>query len=358
VKGAPPRRANPLAARNLLNPPWPLDRRWRSVKAQLGSAQLKTGETMDIARVTAPDAEFRERVLAFLAHKGSDWQVPMRENLAAPLEGLGQHFYLGLVADEIVGNASSVEGLERPVGILQHVFTRPERRRQGICSAIIKAYAADFAARGGRAAYLHTGYQSPAYYIYQSAGFVGYRDTGTMEWFPDETFCEDYFRPQPVAVRDTRWEDWPLLEALYGTEEGWYLRSIHFRQWGRSGYEGEYVALRRQMAEGQVEQVKMLVAEGGAVVGHAYLSRNGLFPGDVWTLDFLVHPNFHNEAGTLLDALDLKARSKIQCYADSAQPEKSGALLARGFHREAVLRRQAQKTDGWLDVSIYAIHNE
>ncbi len=328
------------------------------MKMQLGSVQLKTGETMDIIRVTCPDEEFRERILPFLAHKGPDWQVPMRENLAAPLEGLGQHFYLGLVGDEIVGNASSVEGLERPVGILQHVFTNPERRRQGICSAIIRAYAADFAARGGRAAYLHTGYQSPAYYIYQSAGFVGYRDTGTMEWFPDGSFREEYFRSRPVTVRDTRWEDWALLEALYGIEEGWYLRSIHFRQWGRSGYEGEYIGLRRQMTEGQVEQVKVLATDDGAVVGHAYLSRNELFPGQTWILDLFVHPNFTQEAPRLLAELDLQRADKIQCFADTAQPEKEEALLERGLHREAIMRRQAQKAEGRLDVSIYALHND
>ncbi len=328
------------------------------MKTQLGSTKLKTGETMEIVRVTAPDAEFRDRVLAFLAHKGPDWQVPMEQNLAAPLEGLGQHFYLGLVGDEVVGNASSVEGLERPVGILQHVFTDPERRRQGICSAIIKAYAEDFVARGGRAAYLHTGYQSPAYYIYESAGFVGYRDTGTMEWFPDTAFQEDHFRPGPVTVRDTRWEDWALLEALYEVEEGCYLRSIHLRQWGPSGYEGEYIALRRELGEGKVQQAKVMVTEGGAVVGHGYLWRNNMFPGGVWTLDSFVHPSFYRDAGVLLEALNLEGKGKIQCFVDAAQPEKADWLRQRGFQPEATLRRQARRDDGWLDVIIYAVHGE
>jgi GNAT superfamily N-acetyltransferase len=328
------------------------------VRTQLGSVRLKTGETLDIVRVSAPDAEFRERILAFLAHKGPDWQVPMAENLEAPLEGLGQHFYLGLVGDEIVGNASSVEGLQRPVGLLQHVFTAPDRRRQGICSAILRAYTHDFVARGGRAAYLHTGYQSAAYYIYQSVGFIGYRDTGTMEWFPDETFPEDHFQQAPVIVRDTRWEDWALLEALYAIEEGWYLRSIHFRQWGRSGYEGEYVALRRQMREGSVQQAKVLVAESGAVVAHAYLWRNTMFPGGLWTLDVFVHPAFYGEADALLEALAVEDMGKVQCFADATQPEKVGLLCRRGFEPEATLHRQARREDDWLDVGIYAIHGD
>ncbi len=321
----------------------------------LRSAKLKTGETMDVVRVTCPDEEYRERILPFLAHKGPEWQVPLRENLAAPLEGLAQHFYLGVVGDEIVGNASHVEGLARPVALLQHVFARPERRRQGICSAIINTLMADFVARGGRASYLHTVYQSPAYYIYQSVGYVGYRDTGSMEWFPDREFRTDYFLRRPATVRDTRWEDWPLLQALYAVEEGWYLRSIHFGQWGRWDYEAEYVYLRQQMGEGLIAQVKVLVADTGAVVGQAYLAREQRFRQSTCRLDFFVHPNYYAEASALLDALDLDRAAKVQCYVESTQPEKAELLEKRGFRLEAALPRQVQRGDEWLDVSIYAL---
>jgi len=325
------------------------------VHTVLRSVKLKTGETMDVVRVTCPDEEFRDRILPFLAHKGPDWEVPMRENLAAPLEGLAQRFYLGVVGDEVVGNASHVEGLDRPVAILQHVFTRPDRRRQGICSTVIGTLAEDFLSRGGRASYLHTGHQSPAYYIYQSVGFVGYRDTGTMEWFPDPDFQAEYFRPRPITVRDTRWEDWPRLEALYSIEEGWFLRSIHFGQWGRSGYEGEYISLRKAMREGGVEQVKVMVAEGGAVVGQAYLSRDRRFLRQTWLLDLFVHPNYYDDAHALLGALELDRGAKVQCYVDSTQPEKAALLEHRGFRLEATLPRQVQRGDEWLDVSIYAL---
>ncbi len=321
----------------------------------LRSLTLKTGETMDVVRVTAPDADYRDRILPFLAHKGPDWEVPMRENLDAPLEGLAQHFYVGVVGDEIVGNASHIEGLERPVAILQHVFTRPERRRQGICSAVIGALTEDFIARGGRASYLHTGYQSTAYTIYQSRGFVGYRDTGIMEWFPDPDFRTDFFRPRPTTVRDTRWEDWALLEALYETDEGWYLRSLRFGQWGRSGYEGDYIRLRLGLRQGRLAQAKVLVADNGAVVGQAYLARNGAFRDDTWLLEFFLHPNYAGEASALLEALDLNVGAKVQCYTDSASPQKAEALARCGFRLEATLRDQVKNDDEWLDVSIHTV---
>jgi len=309
---------------------------------------------MDIFRVTAPDEEFRERILAFLHHKGQPWQIPMEENLKADLEGLSQHFYIGVVGEEIVGNASSVEALERPVGILQHVFTPPARRRLGICSAIIQAYVQDFDARGGRAAYLHTGYDSPAYRIYRSAGFVGYRDTGIMERFPDPRFHQDFWAPRPVTVRDTKWADWALLDALFGIVDGWFLRSIHHRQWGRSGYEGQYVASRKDLAEGRISQIKVLEASNGAVVGVACTVRDRIFRGDTWLLDLFVHPHYYAEGERLLAAMDLSLGAKVQCYCEPTQPEKARMLEAVGFSPETTLPRQVRMGEEWLDLTLYA----
>ena len=320
---------------------------------RIKTVELKTGESMDILRVTCPDAEYKDRILPFLGHKGDPWEVPMRLNLEAELEGLGQHFYIGVVGEEIVGNASSIEALDRPVGILQHVFTPEARRRQGICSAIIHAYAADFDARGGRAAYLHTGYDSAAYHIYASAGFVGYLDTGTMERFLDPAFEADFWAPRPVTARDTQWQDWALLEALYGVVDGWRLRSFHFGQWGRCGYEGEYVYLRKELGEGRLQQPKVLEAGNGAVVGHAYLSRGGLLRREGWMLDFFLHPDYYDQASVLLDSLDLNAVERVWCLADAAQPEKGEMLKRRGLKLEATLPRQAKIGEEWVDVRVY-----
>jgi GNAT superfamily N-acetyltransferase len=320
----------------------------------LGSVKLKTGETMDIFRVTAPDAEFRERILKFLQHKGEPWQTPMEQHLEAELEGLGQHFYIGVVGEEIVGNASSVEALERPVGILQHVFTPPGWRRRGICSTLIRTYVDDFDARGGRAAYLHTDHNSPAYGIYRSVGFVGYLDTGTMERFPDPGFHADFWAPRPVTVRDTKWADWALLDALFGIVDGWFLRSIHYRQWGRSGYEGQYVVSRKDLAEGRISQMKVLEAANGAVVGMVQIGCDSIFHGDTWLLDLFVHPNYYAAGAGLLTAMDFGLDDKVQAYCDSQQPEKVGMLESAGFSLEATLPRQVRRGEEWLDVMVFA----
>jgi len=325
------------------------------VNTKLDTVTLKTGESMDILRVTCPDGEWADKILPFLAHKGSDWQLPMEENLKAPLEGLGQHFYIGVVDGDVVGNCSSIEGLHAPVGILQHVFTPPEQRRKGICKSLIHTYVKDFDARGGRAAYLHTGYDSAAYHIYASAGFVGYGETGTMERFPDEQFHQDYWKTGWVQSRETRWEDWALLEALYGTVDGWHLRSTYFSQYGRVGYEGTYVYLRRGMDVGSIQNVRVLEGAGGAVVGHAYTTRLAMFNRCSHVLDFFLHPNHYASASVLLNDIDLHGLGRVLCYCDSAQPERGEILVERGFTLETTMPRQLRKDDEWLDVLVYGM---
>jgi hypothetical protein len=98
----------------------------------------------------------------------------------------------------------------------------------------------------------------------------------------------------------------------------------------------------------------VLVADGGAVVGQAYLTRNRMFPGDVWILDCFVHPSFYDDAGVLLEALTLRDTGKVQCFVDSTQPEKAELLRERGLEQEATLRRQAMRDDRWLDIDVYA----
>lgn len=324
------------------------------MNTQLQCVRLKTGETMAIVRVTAPDEEFRDRILAFLDHKGEPWLTPIRENLHSDLEGLQQHFYLGVLGEQIVGNASSIEALARPVSLLQHVFTSPEWRRRGVCSALIRTYVEDFDARGGRAAYLHTGYDTEAYHIYRRAGFVGYLDTGHMERFPDPAFHQDFWAPRPTTVRQTRWSDWALLDALFGIVDGWYLRSLYAGCWGRSYYEGTYVHMRRQMREGVVSQVNVLEADNGAVVGLAHLSKDFRFLGDVWMLDIFVHPNYYSDGAKLLSAMNFELGAKVQCYCDSQQPEKAEMLQEAGFTLEAKMPRQVRRGNEWLDLTIYS----
>ncbi len=320
---------------------------------KLFDGHLKSGCTMEVVRVEAPHPDLKQAILRFLEHKGPLWIPSMEEGLERGLSPLQMRFYLGRVDGEIIGNIMLIEALPQPVGILGHVFTAPEWRRQGVCRVLMEACTEDFKVRGGRALHLGTGYESPAYWIYHSFGFRSIMNTGAMRWFVEEDFEDRFFAPASVSVRETNWGDWPLLEALYRVTEGWFLRSVAMSQYIIAGYEGPYLELRRRMEKGAMKTVRVLQADGGAVVGHATLAEQPQWHGDPLLLDFFVHPNFYQQAGELLDAMELPRTRKVQCYADSAATEKMELLEGVGFSREATLGGQLKHDGQWLDVHCY-----
>ena len=277
----------------------------------------------------------------------------MRLALDGGLPPLTMNFFEGLIGETTVGNITVVESLDRPVGILQHVYTNPDHRRKGICDHLMQALTDDFRARGGRAVYLGTGYDTPPYHIYESFGFQGRGETGKMNWFVEDDFLARYFTPGPTVVRDTNWGDWPLLEALHAIMDGWYLRSFTMEQYGHSDYEHVYPAVREAMQEGAIGAVKELVKEDGAIVGHAYLARWSKWPGAPWLLEFFIHPSFYADGEKLLRAMPLPDDVKVCAMADGAASERVQLLEACGFTREGILKRQIKTPDGWLDAVIY-----
>ena len=327
------------------------------MREQLDVVTLKSAETMRMLRVTAPDEEFAERLLPFLGHKGEPWERPMRLALHGDpsIADLATHFYIGLVGDTVVGNITHVEKLERPVGILQHVFTPLEHRRKGICTALMRACTADFVARRGRALYLGTGYDTPPYHIYRGFGFDGIGESGWMHWFPEADFEADFFAPSPARVRECTWGDWPLTHALTVSRPGWILRSVEFHIYGPLGFELEYLELRQRLTQQRIIAAPCLEAQSGAVVGFATLTRQPQWNFNTLLLDFFVHDSFSDRATALLAALP-DCDEKLQCFVDEEATAKAEALRTAGFRKEATLTRQILWDGRELDVEVYARH--
>jgi GNAT superfamily N-acetyltransferase len=319
-----------------------------------GNVALKNGETAQLRQIVAPEPGWRERCLPFLAHKGHTWMWAMETAFDDAQPGMRTSFFVCLLDGEIVGNITTVEALARPVGMLQHVYTNPDHRRKGICQALMQVLVADFVARGGRAMFLGTGYDSPPFWIYHSFGFRPIGETGSMRWLPDEDFAASYFAPGEVSVRDTVWPDWPCLDALYRITEGWYLRGCAFSQYGHSSFEGAYPNMMEGLREGHIVQVKVLAKADGAVMGHAMITTMGQWPGRPYLLDFFVHPNFEDQAVKLLQGLDLPVDRKVHCFSDAEAPGRMTALEAAGFQQEAVLKDQLRRGDDGLDVRLYS----
>jgi len=320
---------------------------------QLDRVTLKSGETMDVVVVRAPEPAMRPKILPFLGHKGPSWEIPMAEGLLERLPGLEERFYLGLLDGEIVGNITTVEALPRPVGCLQHVYTDPNHRRKGICQAVIRSLRDDFSRRDGCYMGLGTGYDSAPYWIYHGIGFRGIGETGLMEWHREEGFTERHFGPREARARATQWGDWPLLECLYLQEAGWILRSLHFARWGRSSFEGAYVAMIQQMREGEVLGSTVLECDDGAVVGHAFFARDWAYRGETYLLDLLVHPHFVEYGASLVEALNLPTDAKVLAHCDGQAAAKMAILEGCGFAEEGRLRRQVRWEGEWLDIVVY-----
>src|SRR5689334_12172317 len=133
---------------------------------KLGEQTLKTGETLEIGLVTAPDDAHMAGVQDLLGHKGGEWNEHIHAALAGDTDALETRFYLGLLEGRPAANIMTVE--RHGVGILGHVFTRPEERRKGICQAVMARQMDHFRARDGHVLLLGTGFESPPYWIYHS----------------------------------------------------------------------------------------------------------------------------------------------------------------------------------------------
>jgi len=245
----------------------------------IGEVALRDGRLLNIIRVTAPDREWAGRVLELVSGKGALWRSVIREALGSGLGDLEVCFYLGLVGDSIAGNVT-VHRSPPPdsIGMILNVFTRPSYRRQGIAKALTRAALQDFEVHGGGSLYLTAQYGGAAYRLYLQCGFEALAESGDMRWRPAGLAEEPRFAERPATIREVAWRDWPALHALYLTEGTCHLRSLHFYQWGRCGYEGEFPLLMAAMASGGVLGSRVLVSDTGVVVGHAYVAREPAWP--------------------------------------------------------------------------------
>jgi hypothetical protein len=311
---------------------------------RLGDAKLKTGETMQIGVIVAPDAEWRERVAAFLGHKGPSWCEHIRRALDGPLDGLETLFYVGTIGDEILTQVMIVGSAG--AGILGHVFTRPDQRRKGAYQQLMARQMQDTAERGYRVLTLGTGFDSAPYWIYHSFGFRSiYEGTGIMKWAAAPEAESDLLRPRPTQVRDLRWGDGAALCLLsvqpLGRDEEW-PRSMTMSLTGVGLLEGPSIELQLRREREPNSRGKALATEDGLAVGWATIMPDHRWFGQHLVFDAHVHPNFAERLADLVDAIDWP-NARVVAYTRAHAPRKSAALSRHGFQRVAILPR-------WLTV--------
>ena len=320
---------------------------------KLTDVKLKTGETMEVGVIIAPDEAHAEQIKPFLAHKGGGFKWHLERSVVETLDDLETRFYVGKVDGEIIANIMIVE--HGHVGILGHVFTTPTQRRKGACKSVMQFQMEDFRQRDGEALYLGTGYNSHPYYIYNSFGFESvFPGSGFMKYRAANDFDDRYFAEGSIHAKDVVWHDWSKMTALTGIVEGDCLRSIAFGIYGPANFEGGFLGFKQALEDGNTyHDAKLLESESGAIVGVATVSWDTRWQPDTAVLDLFVHPNFYESASTLLEAIDLPD-TKTQCYVESTSTSKVEAVQNAGFYHEATLKNQIHHQDRGIDVLIFA----
>ncbi len=300
---------------------------------QLARITLKTGERMQCLLVKEPEESWAADVQRLLVHKRDHVHWHIARSIAGPLDALETRFYLGVVGGEAVGNIMTVE--HGGIGILGHVFTRPDQRRKGIASHIMAAQMRDFRERGGRVLTLGTGYDSPPYWIYHSFGFRSIVEgSGAMWYWGQSEQAADLWRAPITGVASPLWQHWPLVNLLCIQPDGDRLRHAARRLWGPRNFEGDFTQYKRDLeAEDSSIVARVLENEAGLVVGFASLEDDPLWGGAAALLDLLMHPTAWEAAEDLLSAVLLPSKP-IFAYADMDSP-KNDVLLAHGFEQQA-----------------------
>ena len=339
----------------------------------LGSVPLKSGEQMDLGVIRCPDPSWGAQIKPLLGHKDRPAKEFFDAAFERPLDSLETRFYVGTIGGIAVTTVMIVgaRGPAGGVGILGHVYTRPEHRQKGAYSQLMAAQMEDIRRAGYGALTLGTGFETPPYWIYHRFGFRSIDGvSGKMKWLANDEVEAQHFRPGAAIVRPMRWDDWPQLNLLAyqpaepatvcgqaaageasaggGREEHHSRtseelpRSWVFRVKEQGGaVEGMFQAMRRNMARGVPITALTLASAHGAAVGWAILQPDELSFADGWLLDLYIYPAFRDEAPHLLEALPWPPRERVVAYSSAPDGYRAAALRAYGFKVVAEL-------PGWL----------
>ena len=136
--------------------------------AGLGHVALTGGEQVEAGVVDGPDTRWAQRLEELLCHKGELWNW-QNSRVLRTSTGIASRFYVLHRRGIPFANAMTAE--LSGVGILAHVWTRPEDRRKRACSELMRVLMEDVGARQGKALFLFTQSGSVAYRLYSRFGF-------------------------------------------------------------------------------------------------------------------------------------------------------------------------------------------
>jgi GNAT superfamily N-acetyltransferase len=314
----------------------------------LGTVALKNGESADLGLIKGPDTDWADRIDDdLLSHKGPTWRWGNRIMLTREL-GIDALFYVLHRKGDPFANVMTIE--YKGIGILGHVFTRPEDRRKGAASLIFDGLMPHFRNRGGRALILGTGYDSPAYHIYKSYGFEGVMSqSGTMAYYPQGQgpFEAQYLVPGPTTIERFGPKHYPVAPLLFLKDCPGTVRMTPGKLFGRASSEGAFISLLRseleREAENQSPRTAILVQqETEAVLGYATTDRDPIWP-NTCVVDLFCLPNAWHRGNDLLNFINWPGADRYVSYCDAGWKAREDILDSAGFRPCATLPKWLAK---------------
>ena len=303
------------------------------------TVRLANGEVLTIRVLEPPLGDYAERI-------NYSWGDIREALMAGELaETSLDRFVVGELQGEYVGSMTYATPRQcSEVAVLGMVQTRPDQRRKGIATQLLRQTIADFRALGGMAMYLCTTNPN-AYALYYKQGFRPLIGDGMRYLAPG---CEDFDRAYfvhdgPAAIRPGTWGDLAPVSSLYNQPQpDWFIKDYPRRVFRDIRYEGHY---RRVWLPTQERQGTALVLENRRqrVVGIAStVAVDSYVEQHTHVVDCWACPAYLSQLPELLSAVVEQARGvgaeALQAYLAESDRTKQHVFQAAGFHEAARLR--------------------
>jgi hypothetical protein len=302
---------------------------------KLSEFELKSGQRVEAGVVIAPDADWSERLKDFLSWQDDIWNWQNSIFLESQT-GIEVYYYVAHADGQVVSTIMSAEC--NGIGLRGHIWTPPELRRNGACAPLHGLQLKDFHSRGGKFFAAYTDFNSAAWHMYTRAGLRPSEPFGGHVSFENP----DAELPSPHAetvIEALNWQNWATSAPLFMGRQAPLVRCAPLGLVGRRTSEYELLLELRNQLEGGAERVRVMrnLASQEVVGLAAWVWHPGLR--DVCLLDVYCFPDYWDQAGALLDALELPSAHRYIAYSEHNCPEKSRCLEARGFSSSGSWRR-------------------
>ena len=317
---------------------------------------------IEIVKLTPPvtDASLPE----LLRHKGHPWIEDIQNRFDGAYANSCDRFFVAYAAGRAVANVwYTVSATDPRIGLLGHVFTRPDFRRQGIATRLMEAAVADFTAGGGTVLQLTTSNREAAVFyakLRYEPIHLGPALDRTFRYMRGpidaQAMIEKWFGPSSHTVRDLHVGDLSKYCLLYNVEYDTELKD--WTQSIASGIECEFAFIDTITRIAKTGAVCCVMENSETIVGVGSLTRNAFAPqAHVGAVDFYMHPNFRLGAAELLKACLARAEaSGLEIvYAMCVDDEKKRVFANLGFTKTQTLERHFRCDGRFLDCDLYML---